>query len=124
MYLLCLSIYLLFSARAAAWTVSRPLEPLTLIVSGPEKGNRKRGSKPYLFSARAPNAKRDKLSVTFLQPFGKHLCVRSLFGNLFVTFCAIIFVEVNHKERNGTTLGPPAAQSDIHKASMIVQLHL
>ena len=32
---------------------------------GPEKGNRKRGSKPYLFSCRAPNSKRDKLVVTF-----------------------------------------------------------
>ena len=34
-------------------------------ITGPEKGNRKSGAKPYLCISRAPNAKRDKLFVTF-----------------------------------------------------------
>ena len=59
--------------------------PLPALKRGAAKGD---PNNKYLFSCRAPNAKRDSLRVTVSQPFGNMLCVRSHFDNLSATFCA------------------------------------
>ena len=45
--------------------ISKQTSTNSTIITGREKGNRKRGSKPYLFSVRAPDTQHDKLVVTF-----------------------------------------------------------
>ena len=59
-----MSVYFAETGMAGGRTTGRDQAGQTLFAD-PEKGSRKRGSEPYLFSCCAPNEKCDKLSVTF-----------------------------------------------------------